>query len=266
MIPDEVKTLYASMNKTLLFAARERHQLVYSYIKAMVNLYGVFTPDKLIEIFNSQNSDFIDSKEFFRIYYKFIARDQSFYLCEGYIISDYFENDDELYELLAKTKNKQYYIPDKSQFLNYADDTYFEVTPQLNALKEYIEKNIINDEDEDVVGDLIDDIQLVCSMEEPIQSVLDEFNRRDINFKSMQQVKDLMPLVTDVYNNTRIWSNCGHTPTEIYDKVERPMMRTANMPVNVMINCRAAVEKIGRNDPCPCGSGKKYKKCCGNLR
>lgn len=22
--------------------------------------------------------------------------------------------------------------------------------------------------------------------------------------------------------------------------------------------------KIGRNDPCPCGSGKKYKKCCGN--
>jgi hypothetical protein len=22
--------------------------------------------------------------------------------------------------------------------------------------------------------------------------------------------------------------------------------------------------KIGRNDPCPCGSGKKYKKCCGS--
>ena len=23
------------------------------------------------------------------------------------------------------------------------------------------------------------------------------------------------------------------------------------------------VIKVGRNDPCPCGSGKKYKKCCG---
>ena len=23
------------------------------------------------------------------------------------------------------------------------------------------------------------------------------------------------------------------------------------------------VEKVGRNDPCPCGSGKKFKKCCG---
>jgi len=24
----------------------------------------------------------------------------------------------------------------------------------------------------------------------------------------------------------------------------------------------AARTKVGRNDPCPCGSGKKYKKCC----
>jgi uncharacterized protein len=26
---------------------------------------------------------------------------------------------------------------------------------------------------------------------------------------------------------------------------------------------RHNVSKVGRNDPCPCGSGKKYKKCCG---
>ena len=25
----------------------------------------------------------------------------------------------------------------------------------------------------------------------------------------------------------------------------------------------SAQKKVGRNDPCPCGSGKKYKKCCG---
>ncbi len=25
----------------------------------------------------------------------------------------------------------------------------------------------------------------------------------------------------------------------------------------------AVSSKVGRNDPCPCGSGKKYKKCCG---
>jgi len=27
---------------------------------------------------------------------------------------------------------------------------------------------------------------------------------------------------------------------------------------------RRETPKIGRNDPCPCGSGKKYKKCCGS--
>ncbi|MGH9612824.1 MAG: SEC-C metal-binding domain-containing protein, partial [Bryobacteraceae bacterium] len=27
---------------------------------------------------------------------------------------------------------------------------------------------------------------------------------------------------------------------------------------------KPAAQKVGRNDPCPCGSGKKYKKCCGN--
>lgn len=28
---------------------------------------------------------------------------------------------------------------------------------------------------------------------------------------------------------------------------------------------KSKAEKVGRNDPCPCGSGKKYKKCCGKL-
>jgi SWIM/SEC-C metal-binding protein len=31
-----------------------------------------------------------------------------------------------------------------------------------------------------------------------------------------------------------------------------------NPPKTIM-----ADKKVGRNEPCPCGSGKKYKKCCG---
>jgi SWIM/SEC-C metal-binding protein len=27
---------------------------------------------------------------------------------------------------------------------------------------------------------------------------------------------------------------------------------------------KVAEKKVGRNEPCPCGSGKKYKKCCGS--
>ncbi|MBU1163041.1 MAG: SEC-C domain-containing protein, partial [Proteobacteria bacterium] len=26
---------------------------------------------------------------------------------------------------------------------------------------------------------------------------------------------------------------------------------------------KMAEKKVGRNEPCPCGSGNKYKKCCG---
>ena len=28
---------------------------------------------------------------------------------------------------------------------------------------------------------------------------------------------------------------------------------------------RNSALKVGRNDPCPCGSGKKLKKCCGQV-
>jgi hypothetical protein len=40
---------------------------------------------------------------------------------------------------------------------------------------------------------------------------------------------------------------------------ERRMEITKEFRVSKM----AVSNKIGRNDPCPCGSGKKYKKCCG---
>ena len=31
-----------------------------------------------------------------------------------------------------------------------------------------------------------------------------------------------------------------------------------------IITQRREAPKVGRNDPCPCGSGKKYKNCCGS--
>ena len=40
-------------------------------------------------------------------------------------------------------------------------------------------------------------------------------------------------------------------PLRAEDQIERPK------------TVRRQGRKIGRNEPCPCGSGKKYKKCCG---
>ena len=40
---------------------------------------------------------------------------------------------------------------------------------------------------------------------------------------------------------------------------------STNAPEKQKLQPRSVGEKIGRNDPCPCGSGKKYKKCCGKI-
>jgi preprotein translocase subunit SecA len=40
--------------------------------------------------------------------------------------------------------------------------------------------------------------------------------------------------------------------------------KPAEMRGEIATQKKASSEKkVGRNDPCPCGSGKKYKKCCG---
>jgi len=43
----------------------------------------------------------------------------------------------------------------------------------------------------------------------------------------------------------------------VYGKAAKPEQENKTPYV------KPASEKVGRNDPCPCGSGKKYKKCCG---
>ncbi|BEP30313.1 SEC-C metal-binding domain-containing protein [Helicovermis profundi] len=90
-----------------------------------------------------------------------------------------------------------------------------------------------------------------------MQTILDAFIGRNISFKDMNQVNEVIRLVTDLSNNIRLWENNGYTPKEIFEKFEMPNLKPLpDKPFSVKKN------KIGRNDPCPCGSGKKYKKCC----
>ncbi|CAI8224075.1 MAG: Protein translocase subunit SecA [Arcobacter lacus] len=47
-------------------------------------------------------------------------------------------------------------------------------------------------------------------------------------------------------------------------KEEMEESATAGATTNVAKNAvTSSDKKIARNDPCPCGSGKKYKQCCG---
>jgi hypothetical protein len=85
--------------------------------------------------------------------------------------------------------------------------------------------------------------------------ILDKYNLRFTSEKQLQKFINLLMLAK---NNTRIWVNNGHTPSELHEIF-------SNEEENLFEFPKLKKQKIGRNDPCPCGSGKKYKKCCGKF-
>jgi preprotein translocase subunit SecA len=42
------------------------------------------------------------------------------------------------------------------------------------------------------------------------------------------------------------------------ERMEKTLEKAVHTPV------QRNMPKVGRNDPCPCGSGKKFKNCCGS--
>ena len=47
------------------------------------------------------------------------------------------------------------------------------------------------------------------------------------------------------------------------EQIAKPTSTNMDSSAEAVNRTVRGVKKIGRNDPCPCGSGKKYKKCCG---
>ncbi|GAG82953.1 unnamed protein product, partial [marine sediment metagenome] len=56
-----------------------------------------------------------------------------------------------------------------------------------------------------------------------------------------------------------------HEQLQGYDYLAQEMadQQAAARPEQKVAQITRDIPKVGRNDPCPCGSGKKYKKCCG---
>ena len=54
--------------------------------------------------------------------------------------------------------------------------------------------------------------------------------------------------------------DCNHDHDHLDDHVHGPWCDHEHEHSEPYVR---AMPKVGRNDPCPCGSGKKFKKCCG---
>ncbi len=84
---------------------------------------------------------------------------------------------------------------------------------------------------------------------------------------AMQRGQYRAPLVTDLAEAMG-WMQCFHEREENGGPDEREMDSEKEVLATLsegytIAPVRRAIPKIGRNEPCPCGSGKKYKKCCG---
>jgi uncharacterized protein len=139
-------------------------------------------------------------------------------------------------------------------------------------------------EDRPIVGDLLakgliaDDIMEMRHFDEEIKTVLADPERR-AGFD-----RDRTEPYTDVIGEMATWhwfTEAGeqeeleaqrHAQQTTAQKFEKILADPDAMPYGMVVDplglykpttpVAAASAKVGRNDPCPCGSGKKYKKCC----
>ncbi len=85
----------------------------------------------------------------------------------------------------------------------------------------------------------------------PIEE-MDENTVVSLAFDKERLYKNMVDAKADWLYNLPAWE-------EIFDEEKRKELYREAKKMNTVVKGK----KIGRNDPCPCGSGKKYKKCCG---
>lgn len=206
----------------------------------------------------------------------------------------YDEYDDLMY---SKSSKKDYYILPKEELLKYADDLYEPKGSQYRAMRSFVAryKDVSAREAEDCLYELMFNIRDGVSSPLAVVNKMSRFS--DIHIYA-EHYYEFEPLFIDLYNHTRNPHLNGYTPKEYLqmtnDSDESMYAVKENIPEDEIFDelseAVAACErfqyqarelresfsmlasqnqqpvkkkKIGRNDPCPCGSGKKYKKCCG---
>lgn len=151
-------------------------------------------------------------------------------IIENYVCVNDFKKEDFL-DILALKKYKEYkIIEDVYETLEELEDSQLELEC---ILEEY-------DLNESTKEEIINLIKMGILNEEILPLVL-ENNKNPMPLKKQHALyKDLKNII----NTTRNWMLNGFTYEEI-------------------AKSKISKEKVGRNDVCPCGSGRKYKMCCG---
>ncbi|WP_332692907.1 YecA family protein [Halalkalibacter lacteus] len=152
----------------------------------------------------------------------------------------------------------------KKQLVKAGEPNYIEKTPAMNSLLRFISKHfdLTNEESDKIAMQFINMINMDA---QPIMML--QYLQSQLEFPSFEFVQEVTDKIMDLHNNTRMWVLKGHTPREL-SQVEKKHLNplpsapfATNQTNSKVVDIRNHT-KTGRNNPCPCGSGKKYKKCC----
>lgn len=234
---------------------------IIQYVIACTNLYGLIKYPKFLEIYNAQNEPSVSSSELQALladsHYAKLLEKESVLTQKRALNHEEIEYVENYSAFIEGTIGKPFYVPAKEELLRYVDDLYYEQTSHQEKLGKMLAKDffggstiMIKDEIDELVGQL-------QGVNVNFQGVVRDFLGR-FECKDMKQMNEYMHVITMIANSTRIWENRGHTPHELAQMGKRHLMPLPSTPFSVIEG-----GKTERNEPCPCGSGKKYKKCCG---
>ncbi|PIR43141.1 preprotein translocase subunit SecA [candidate division WWE3 bacterium CG10_big_fil_rev_8_21_14_0_10_32_10] len=86
-----------------------------------------------------------------------------------------------------------------------------------------------------------------------------------VNINEARSVKDTEPELSKLQYNDTTSQEYGVENEKLAAQQQGSALNQNNLPRDTKPYVASNNEKVGRNDPCPCGSGKKYKHCHGRL-
>lgn len=255
---DEVPELFRQALTDDVKKDREVYHKVKCYCNAFIRLYGAIDMVDAYRIYDKQNGD-ISPEDFVDAVMFFAKKTMDWEIYMNSIVSSPLMSDDEYENLMDAQRNKHRYIPSRRKIMNYDDFDYIEDTNEYRELKRFVKLNLKLDKEtaEDLSEEIYFNIEYGCKPSE----VFDIVDGYGIIFDTQEQGMKFMDIVIRLMNNTRMPYNKGNTPNEL-SAIRRPVLEDLP-PVPMFRQPVIKQQKIGRNEPCPCGSGKKYKKCCG---
>jgi hypothetical protein len=108
------------------------------------------------------------------------------------------------------------------------------------------------DTDISIMVGFLDGINESLKVENPIEE-MDEKTKVNLGFDKEKLYYNMVEANADWLYELPVWDN-------LLTEDRRKELYLEQKKSNTIVK----EKKVGRNDPCPCGSGKKYKKCCGS--